>query len=248
MKIVPRVLNAAEWRKYQQRVFDDPHAAGTENVHLPAKAEFDIRTPHITDPNDKEQMKPVFQAVRAFGTMVTHLMQQRDIEFADRKGSRPYDHEYVIGEALKNAILHGNKDPETGLPDPKKIVVLRWALDKVRTKAGQPQRYQLHLHFRDQGEGIKQEETKDAIRIESLDDIDALTPDQVERLMAGRGHGLGKGLSGIREIVSLRGGKEEHVTKDHRWTQRGGSKVLVPTKHTHRIMLPYQERESQKRP
>ncbi len=233
MKIVPRVLSRAECRAFQKRVFEEPLAAVTENIRYPRRAEFSIKTPAITDLNDEEQQKQVFHLVRTFGTMVTRLLTQRGIKYSGSR--RPHDHEYVIGEALKNAIFHGSKNQETGLPDPSKTIVLRWFLEKVRRKAGNPQMYRLHLHFRDQGQGIQKDEPG-RVQINSLDDVDALTPEQIEKLMSGRGFGLGKGLTGIQEIVSLRNGKEEHVTKQHRWI--GDS--FIPGAHTHRVMMMYE--------
>lgn len=255
-----RQLSVAECRAFRKRVFANPEGALRERIAYPRRAEFDIRVPDlvmrdkegnaILNSEGKHQLDPekqeaIHKVVHAFSEMLTRLLHQHDLE----PGDAPYDHALAVRESIKNAIYHGSKDPETGFPNPEKTIVLRWILERQRTKSGAPQKYKLNIHVRDQGPGIQAHETHRPEIFQGkeidLEALDKLTPEEVEAVMSGKGFGLGKGLSIIRELCEQRNGKEEHKTGDLRWvTTKNGERHLVPSYHTHKMELTYHVKAS----
>lgn len=210
-------MSPKQFKAFKRRVVVNPRVALRERILLPHEAEFEFQSP--------QSREELYHHIKVYSILVGRLLRQNNINPGPR---RPFDHEVIVREALKNAHFHGNKQ------DPSKRIVLIWSLrSKGRAKAGSGRPYELRLDVKDQGEGIREQETQRP-SLKTSEDVDALKR-SADDWMEGRGYGLGQGLSLIANLSD----KHEHVNKYAWMPNQKGRKKLCVVGHTHRIIKKY---------
>lgn len=217
----PLRLTPGQLRKYKFELLENPRRAIRRNVLLPKEMEFEFHSP--------QSQKELFDVISTYSKLVSRLLRQSGI--SPGSGMRPFDHEVVLREAIKNAHFHGNKQ------DPNKKIVIFWSLRRLSKKIGKPGVHELRLDFRDDGKGLPEKPKRTELNTVQ----DALDlPGSGDDWMEGRGFGLGVGLKTIEELAD----RDEHDNQRNRDLNLNGIRVQEPPHHTHRVFMKYRERYS----